>query len=104
MLWPKLSPLSSPSGSPPAARVSCGGAGAPLAGAQRRDASHTPYPAKEGRERPDAPSPDVDVPAPRAGGGEASLGDSTVRAPCGEVDAPQGKRAGKGSPTYVQCA
>jgi hypothetical protein len=78
--------------------------GAPLAGAQRRDASHTPPLAEAGRKRPDAPSPYVDVFASRAGGGEASQGDSTVRAPCGEVDAPQGKRAGKGSSTCVRCA
>jgi hypothetical protein len=41
--------------------------------------------------------------APRVGDGVVSPGDSTVRTPCGEADAPQGERAGKGSLTYVWC-
>jgi hypothetical protein len=50
-----------------------------------------------------ARAPGVGVPAPRAGGGAVSPGDSTVLSPCDAVDAPQGERARKGSPTYVQC-
>jgi hypothetical protein len=75
--------------------------GAPPARAQRRGASQTPPPA-EGTSQ--TPPPDVGVPAPRAGGGIASPGDSTVRTLCGKVGVPQGKRTGKGSPTYEQCA
>jgi hypothetical protein len=50
-----------------------------------------------------APAPGVGVPAPRACGGAVSPGDLTVLSPCDAVDTPQGERAGKGSPTYMQC-
>jgi hypothetical protein len=74
--------------------------GAPPAGAQRRGASPTPPSAEMGRKSPFAPSPDVSVPAPGAGGGATSPGDSTVQTPCDGVDVLQGEKAGKGSPTY----
>jgi hypothetical protein len=45
-----------------------------------------------GKKSPVAPSPDVDAPAPHTGSGATSLGDSTDRTPCGEVDVPQGER------------
>jgi hypothetical protein len=77
--------------------------GAPLAEAQGRAASQTPPPAEVRRKSPTAPAPGVDAPAPRAGGSVVSPGDSTVLSPCGAVDAPQGEKARKGSPTYVQC-
>jgi hypothetical protein len=77
--------------------------GAPLAEAQGRAASKT-QPFAEVREKsPAAPAPDVGAPAPCACIGAVSPGGSFVLSPCGAVDAPQGKRARKGSPTYVQC-
>jgi hypothetical protein len=70
--------------------------GSPLAEAQRRAASQTPPPAEARGKSPTAP-------APRAGGGAVSPGDSIVMSPCGAVDAPQGERARKGSSIYEQC-
>jgi hypothetical protein len=100
ILWLELPPFSSsPSGSPLAARVPYGGAGAPLAEAQGRAASQTPPPAEA---RGKSPAPSIGAPA-HEDDGAVSLGDSTVLSPCGAVDAPQGDRARKGSLTYVQC-
>jgi hypothetical protein len=48
-----------------------------------------------------APAPSIGVPASRAGGSVVSPDGSTVQSPCSLVDAPQGERTGKGSPTYV---
>jgi hypothetical protein len=77
--------------------------GAPLDEAQGRAASQTPPPAETRGKSPAAPAPGVGAPAPRAGNDAVSLGDSIVLSPCDIVDAPQGDRARKGSPTYVQC-
>jgi hypothetical protein len=104
MLWLELPPsLSSPLGSSLADGVPYGGAGAPLAKAQGRVDSQTPPPAEARGKSPAATTPGVDAPAPRAGDDAVSPGDSTVLPPCGVVDAPQGERARKGSPIYVQC-
>jgi hypothetical protein len=51
--------------------------GAPLAGAQGRDASQTPPPAMAGKKNPAALSPVADVPASQAGGDAASPSDMT---------------------------
>jgi hypothetical protein len=75
--------------------------GAPLAKAQGRSASQTPPLAEARGKSPIAPAPGIGTPAPRAGGGAVSPGDSTVLSTCDAVDAPQGERARKGSPTYV---
>jgi hypothetical protein len=77
--------------------------GAPLARAQRRDASQTPPPAEARGKSAAAPSPNVGVPAPRVASGAVSPGDLTLRTSCDKVNALQGGRAGKGSPTYVRC-
>jgi hypothetical protein len=77
--------------------------GAPPAGEQGSGASRTPPPAQVGRKSPAAPSTDAGAPAPHAGGGVASPGDSSDRTRCGAEDAPQGETAGKESPTYEQC-
>jgi hypothetical protein len=78
--------------------------GAPPAGAHKRDASNTPRPTKARRKNPTAQSLDVDVPAPRASGGEASPSDSTDQSLCGEAGAPHDERTGRESLTYEQCA
>jgi hypothetical protein len=70
--------------------------GAPLAGAQRRDVSQTLPPTEVSGKSHPSHSPDFGVPAPQAGGGVVSLGDSIVWTSCGEEDAPQGERVGKG--------
>jgi hypothetical protein len=77
--------------------------GAPLAEAQGRVASQTPPPIEVRGKNPVVSTPGIGAPAPRAGGGAVSPGGSTVLSHCGAVDAPQGERTGKGSPTYVQC-
>jgi hypothetical protein len=77
--------------------------GAPPAGRQRNGASRTPPPAGVGRKSPAAPCADAGVPAPHAGGGAVSPGDSTDWTRCGAEDAPQDETAGKESPTYVKC-
>jgi hypothetical protein len=75
VLWLKLPPSSSSLGSPLADGAPSGDAGVHLDGAQGRDTSLTLPPAEAGRKSPVAPSPGADVPAPRARGGAASLGD-----------------------------
>jgi hypothetical protein len=77
--------------------------GAPLAKAQGRAASQAPPSAEARGKSPGTPTLGVGAPAPRACNDAVSPGDSTVLSPCGAVDAPQGKRARKGSLTYVQC-
>jgi hypothetical protein len=77
--------------------------GAPLAEVQGRAGSQTLPPSKARGKSLASPAPSVGAPAPRAGGGAVSPGGSIVLSPCGAVDAPQGERARKGSPTYVQC-
>jgi hypothetical protein len=62
--------------------------------------SRTPPPAQAQRKSLAARSADVSTPAPCEGSGAASPGGLTDWTPCGEVDAPQGETAGKGSPTY----
>jgi hypothetical protein len=76
--------------------------GASLAEAQGRAASQTPPPAEARGKSPAAPAPGIGAPAPRAGDGAVSPGGSTNLSPCGAVGAPQGERARKGSPTYMQ--
>jgi hypothetical protein len=49
-----------------------GGAGGAPVGAQGSSSSHTLSPAKARKKSPAAPTPVVDAPAPRAGGGAAS--------------------------------
>jgi hypothetical protein len=78
--------------------------GAPPAGAQGRDASQTPPPSEAGKKNLAAPSPTTGILAPLAGGGAASLSDSTDQSLCGEADAPQDERAGKESLICVLCA
>jgi hypothetical protein len=77
--------------------------GASLAEAQGRAASQTPPPAEAREKSHAAPAPGVSAPAPRAGSGVVSLGGRTDPSLCGALGAPQGKRAKRGSPTYVQC-
>ena len=50
-----------------------------------------------------APSPGVDASAPHAGDDAVSPGDWTDLAPCDAEDDPLGKKAKRGSLTYVQC-
>jgi hypothetical protein len=76
--------------------------GASLVEAQGRAASQTPPPTEARGNSLAAPTPGIDTPAPYAGGAAVSLGGSTVLAPCGVVGASEGKRARKGSPTYLQ--
>jgi hypothetical protein len=105
VLWLELPPSSSSSlsRSPLAVGVPCGGAG----GTSSRgigDGCLLDTTSRGGKGKsPTTPSPGVNAPAPRVGGGAVSLGDLTVLSPCGAVDAPQDERARKGSPTYVQC-
>jgi hypothetical protein len=77
--------------------------GAPPAEEQRNGVSRTPPPAQVGRKSPAALCANAGVPAPHAGGGAVSPGDSTDQTRCGAEDAPQGETAGKELPTYVQC-
>jgi hypothetical protein len=77
---------------------------APPAGAQGRDASQTPPLAEAGKKNPIAPSPNADVPTPKAGGGAPSPIDSTDQSPCSEADAPHDERVGKESLICMQCA
>jgi hypothetical protein len=105
--WLDLPPssMSSPSGSPPAAGMPCGGAGGISAEVQGKEASQTP-PLTEARGKSPAapgPAPGVGVPAPRACDDAVSPGDWTDLAPCDAVDAPPGEKAKRGSQTYVQC-
>jgi hypothetical protein len=74
---------------------------APLAEAHGRAYSKTPPPIEARMKSPAAPAPSTDAPALRVGGGAVSPGGSTVLSSCGAVDAPQGERARKGSPTYM---
>jgi hypothetical protein len=106
-MWSKL-PLSSSLSSslpatPPVAGMLYGGAGEPQAEALGSGASQIPPLVEAGKKSLVGPSLDVGVPAPCADGGVASLGDSTDRTPCNEVDVPQGERAGRGSLTYQRC-
>jgi hypothetical protein len=72
-------------------------------------ASQTPPPAKvRGKSHAapapaPAPAPSVGAPTPHVGVDAVSLGDWTDLAPYDTVDAPQGKKAKRGSQTYVQC-
>jgi hypothetical protein len=109
--WLELPPTSSsspsPSGSPPAAEMPCGGAGASLAEVQGKVASQTP-PLAEAREKSlaapaPAPAPSVGAPAPHAGDDAVSPGGWTDLTLCDAVDAPPGEMAKRGSQTYVQC-
>jgi hypothetical protein len=108
VLWLELPPSSSPSESPLAAirtaGAPCGDAVAPPDETQGRDASQTPPPTESRKKSSVAPSFGVDTPAPQAGGGAASLSDSTDQSLCGEACAPQDDRVEKGSLTFVLCA
>ena len=75
--------------------------GASLAEVQGKAASQTPPPIEARGKSPAAPG--ADAPTSRAGVGAVSPGGSSVLSPYGTMDALQGKRARKGSPTYVQC-
>jgi hypothetical protein len=72
LLSPPLS-SGSPPAAAPAAEALSGGAGAPPAGAQGNNSSQTLSPTEARKKSPAAPAPVVDAPAPRAGGGVASL-------------------------------
>jgi hypothetical protein len=80
-LWLELPPASSlspsPSGSPPAAGMPCGGAGASQAEVQGKATSQTPPHAEARGKNPAAPAPSVGAPAPRAGDDVVSPGDWT---------------------------
>jgi hypothetical protein len=97
----------SPLGSPPTAKMPCGGAGASLAEVQGKVASQTPPPTEARRKSPAAPGPapalGVGATAPRVGDDAVSLGDWTDLAPCGGVDASPREKAKRRSLTYVQC-
>jgi hypothetical protein len=105
--WLELPPVSSsspsPSGSPPAAGMPCGGAGASLAEVQGKAASQTPPPAEARGTRPAAPAPGVDAPTPHAGDDAVSPAGWTDLTPCDAVDALPGEKVKRGSQTYVQC-
>jgi hypothetical protein len=79
----------------------CGDAGASLAEVQGKAASQTPPPAEVRGKSPTAPAPGVGAPAPRVGNDTVFLGDWTDLAPCDAVGAPPGKKAKRGSLTYV---
>jgi hypothetical protein len=68
-------------------------------------ASQTPPPAKAREKSPAAPAsaPGVGAPAPHAGDDAVSPRDWTDLAPCDAVDAPPGKKAKRGSQTYMSC-
>jgi hypothetical protein len=105
--WLELPPTSSsspsPLGSPSAAGMPYGGAGASLAEEQGRVASQTPPLAEARGKSPAAPAPGVGAPAPHVGDDAVSPGDWTDLTPCDAVDAPPGEKAKRGSQTYVQC-
>jgi hypothetical protein len=106
MLWLELPPSSSPLGSPPAAGVPCAGAGGTSSwgtGEGCLPDSTSCWGKGESRKSPAAPTPGAGAPAPHGDGGAVSLGDSTILSPCGAMDALEGERARKGSPTYMQC-
>jgi hypothetical protein len=70
VFWLELPPASSsssPSGSPPAAGMPCGGAGASLAEVQGKAACQISPPVEVRGKSPAAPAPAVGTPAPRAG-------------------------------------
>jgi hypothetical protein len=77
-MWLELPPASSsslsPSGSPPAAEMPYGGAGASLAEVRGKATSQTPPSAEARGKSPVAPAPGVDAPAPRAGDDAVSPG------------------------------
>jgi hypothetical protein len=79
--------------------------GASLAKVQGKAAFQTPPSAGARGKSPAAPAyaPGIGAPAPRAGDDAVSPGDWTDLAPCDVVDAPPGKKAKRGSLTYVQC-
>jgi hypothetical protein len=74
---------------------------------QGKAASQTPPPAEARGKSPaaptPAPAPGVGAPAPCAGDDAVSPGDWTDLTPCDAGDAPPGKKAKRGSQTYVQC-
>jgi hypothetical protein len=70
---------------------------------QGKATSQTPPPTEARGRSPAAPAPSVDAPAPRAGDDAVSPGDWTDLASCDAADAPPGKKAKRGSQTYVQC-
>jgi hypothetical protein len=86
------------SGSPPATTPGTGalngGAGAPLVGARGSSSSQTLSPVGARKRSPAAPV--VDVPAPHAGGGAASLSGWTDQSRDGEADAPRDERVRRG--------
>ena len=81
--------------------------GASLAEMQGKAASQTPPPAEARGKSPAAPglapAPGVGAPTPRAGDDAVSTGDWIDLASCDAVNAPPGKKAKRGSQTYVQC-
>jgi hypothetical protein len=80
--------------------------GASLAEVQGKVTSQTPPPTEARGNCPapaPAPAPGVGALAPRAGDDTVSLGDWIDLAPYDAVDAPLGKKAKRGSQTYVQC-
>jgi hypothetical protein len=77
--------------------------GASLDEVQRKAASQTPPPPEARGNSPAAPAPSIGAPAPRAGDDAVSPGDWTDLASCDVVDAPPGRKAKRGSQTYVQC-
>jgi hypothetical protein len=105
--WLKLPPSSSslsPSGSPPTAGMSCGGAGGHLwLRCRGRWPLRLHLPLRRGGKSPAAPAPGVGAPAPRAGDDVVSPGDWTDLAPCDAGDALPGRKAKRESQTYVQC-
>jgi hypothetical protein len=80
-----------------------GGAGASLAEVQGKATSQSPPPAESRGKSPTAPAPSVCTPAPRADDDVVSPGDWTNLASYDAVDTLLGKKAKKGSQTYVQC-
>jgi hypothetical protein len=81
--------------------------GSSLVEVQGKATSQTPPPTEARGKSPaapcPAPAPGVGAPAPRAGDDAVSPGGWTDLAPCDIVDAPLGKKAKRGSQTYVQC-
>jgi hypothetical protein len=76
VLWLELPPVASsspsPSGSPPAVGMPCGGVGASLAEVQGKAISQTPPPTEARGKSPGAPAPGIGAPTPRAGSGAVS--------------------------------
>jgi hypothetical protein len=71
---PLASASSSPSGSPPAIGMPCGGAGASLPEVQGKAGSQTPPPDEVKGKSHAAPAPGIGVPAPRVGDDAVSPG------------------------------